>query len=202
MDQGWHSLNLKVRLAIFASGTGTNYQAIDQAIENGELDAEIVLLVCDQPEAKVIEKAKQNQLPTFVFSAGDYQNKVAFETEIVKELESRSVDFIVLAGYMRLIGPTILNHYPRRMINIHPSLLPAFPGLDAIGQALDAGVKVSGVTIHYIDAGMDTGEIIAQEAVKVTPGMTKEDLQTTIQKIEHTLYPKTIQRLIHEGDLT
>lgn len=202
MDQGWHSLNLKVRLAIFASGTGTNYQAIDQAIENGELDAEIVLLVCDQPEAKVIEKAKQNQLPTFVFSAGDYQNKVAFETEIVKELESRSVDFIVLAGYMRLIGPTILNHYPRRMINIHPSLLPAFPGLDAIGQALDAGVKVSGVTIHYIDAGMDTGEIIAQEAVKVTPGMTKEDLQTTIQQIEHTLYPKTIQEIIHEGDLT
>lgn len=202
MDQGWHSLNLKVRLAIFASGTGTNYQAIDQAIENGELDAEIVLLVCDQPEAKVIEKAKQNQLPTFVFSAGDYQNKVAFETEIVKELESRSVDFIVLAGYMRLIGPTILNHYPRRMINIHPSLLPAFPGLDAVGQALDAGVKVSGVTIHYIDAGMDTGEIIAQEAVEVTPGMTKEDLQTTIQQIEHKLYPKTIQRLIHEGDLT
>src|SRR5690625_1189303 len=143
MDQGWHSLNLKVRLAIFASGTGTNYQAIDQAIENGELDAEIVLLVCDQPSAKVIEKAKQNQLPTFVFSAGDYQNKVAFETEIVKELESRSVDFIVLAGYMRLIGPTILNHYPRRMININPSLLPAFLGIDEIGHALVAGVKVS-----------------------------------------------------------
>ena len=200
MDQGWHSLNLKVRLAIFASGTGTNYQAIDQAIENGELDAEIVLLVCDQPEAKVIEKAKQNQLPTFVFSAGDYQNKVAFETEIVKELESRSVDFIVLAGYMRLIGPTILNHYPRRMINIHPSLLPAFPGLDAVGQALDAGVKVSGVTIHYIDAGMDTGEIIAQEAVKVTPGMTKEDLQTSIQQIEHKLYPKTIQEIIKNNE--
>src|SRR5690625_98808 len=202
MDQGWHSLNLKVRLAIFASGTGTNYQAIDQAIKNGELDAEIVLLVCDQPSAKVIEKAKQNQLPTFVFSAGDYSDKIAFETEIVSELKNRSVDFIVLAGYMRLIGPTILNHYPRRMINIHPSLLPAFPGLDAVGQALDAGVKVSGVTIHYIDAGMDTGEIIAQEAVKVTPGMTKEDLQTTIQQIEHKLYPKTIQEIIHEGDLT
>src|SRR5690625_4153295 len=101
---------------------------------------------------------------------------------------------------MRLRGTTTLNHYTRRMINIHPSLLPAFPGLDAVGQALEAGVKVSGVTIHYIDAGMDTGEIIAQKAVKVTPGMTKEDLQTTIQQIEHTLYPKTIQEIIKNNE--
>lgn len=193
-------LSAKVRLAIFASGTGSNYQAIDQAIKTGELDAEIVLLVSDQPGAKVIEKAAQNQLATFVFNAKDYQTKQAFETEIVSELQAHQVDWIVLAGFMRLIGPTLLKPYQRRIINIHPSLLPAFPGLDAVGQALDAKVKITGTTIHYVDSGMDTGEIIAQEPVRVKPRMTREELQTAIQKIEHDLYPKIIQQLISKGD--
>ncbi|GAA4066702.1 phosphoribosylglycinamide formyltransferase [Amphibacillus indicireducens] len=193
-------MSAKTRLAIFASGTGSNYQAIDQAIKTGELDAEIVLLVSDQPGAKVIEKADENQLAKFIFDPKDYQNKCEFETEIVNELQAHQVDWIVLAGYMRLVGPTLLNQYQRRIINIHPSLLPAFPGLDAVGQALEAGVKLSGTTIHYVDSGMDTGEIIAQESVRVKPGMTREELQTAIQKIEHELYPKTIQRLILEGD--
>lgn len=193
-------MSAKVRLAIFASGTGSNYQAIDQAIKTGELDAEIVLLVSDQPGAKVIEKAAQNQLATFVFNAKDYQTKQAFETEIVSELQAHQVDWIVLAGFMRLIGPTLLKPYQRRIINIHPSILPAFPGLDAVGQALDAKVKITGTTIHYVDSGMDTGEIIAQEPVRVKPGMTREELQTAIQKIEHELYPKTIQQLISKGD--
>ena len=193
-------MSAKVRLAIFASGTGSNYQAIDQAIKTGELDAEIVLLVSDQSGAKVIEKAAQNQLATFVFNAKDYQTKQAFETEIVSELQAHQVDWIVLAGFMRLIGPTLLKPYQRRIINIHPSILPAFPGLDAVGQALDAGVKISGTTIHYVDSGMDTGEIIAQEPVRVESGMTKEELQAEIQKIEHELYPKTIQQLISKGD--
>ena len=193
-------MSAKVRLAIFASGTGSNYQAIDQAIKTGELDAEIVLLVSDQPGAKVIEKAAQNQLATFVFNAKDYQTKQAFETEIVSELQAHQVDWIVLAGFMRLIGPTLLKPYQRRIINIHPSILPAFPGLDAVGQALDAKVKITGTTIHYVDSGMDTGEIIAQEPVRVKPGMTREELQTAIQKIEHELYPKTIQQLTSKGD--
>lgn len=193
-------LSAKTRLAIFASGTGSNYQAIDQAIKTGELDAEIVLLVSDQPGAKVIEKADENQLAKFIFDPKDYQNKCEFETEIVNELQAHQVDWIVLAGYMRLVGPTLLNQYQRRIINIHPSLLPAFPGLDAVGQALEAGVQLSGTTIHYVDSGMDTGEIIAQESVRVKPGMTREELQTKIQKIEHELYPKTIQQLISKGD--
>lgn len=193
-------MSAKTRLAIFASGTGSNYQAIDQAIQTGELDAEIVLLVSDQPGAKVIEKADENQLAKFIFDPKDYQNKCEFETEIVNELQAHQVDWIVLAGYMRLVGPTLLNQYQRRIINIHPSLLPAFPGLDAVGQALDAGVKISGTTIHYVDSGMDTGEIIAQEAVRVESGMTKDELQAEIQKIEHELYPKTIQQLISKGD--
>lgn len=193
-------MSAKTRLAIFASGTGSNYQAIDQAIKTGNLDAEIVLLVCDQPGARVIDKADQNQLAKFVFNPKDYRDKQAFETKIVGKLRDHQVDWIVLAGYMRLVGPTLLNQYQRRMINIHPSLLPAFPGLDAVGQALDAGVKISGTTIHYVDSGMDTGEIIAQEAVRVESGMTKDELQAEIQKIEHELYPKTIQQLISKGD--
>ena len=193
-------MSAKTRLAIFASGTGSNYEAIDQAITAGNLDAEIVLLVCDQPGAKVVDKADQNQLTSFVFDPKNYQDKHGFEVEIVSKLREHQVDWIVLAGYMRLVGPTLLNQYQRRMINIHPSLLPAFPGLDAVGQALDAGVKISGTTIHYVDSGMDTGEIIAQEPVRVESGMTKEELQAEIQKIEHELYPKTIQQLISKGD--
>ncbi len=193
-------MSAKTRLAIFASGTGSNYEAIDQAITAGNLDAEIVLLVCDQPGAIVIDKAAQNQLAQFIFNPKDYQDKHAFEVEIVSKLREHQVDWIVLAGYMRLVGPTLLQPYQRRMINIHPSLLPAFPGLDAVGQALDAGVKISGTTIHYVDSGMDTGEIIAQEPVRVESGMTKEELQAEIQKIEHELYPKTIQQLISKGD--
>ena len=193
-------MSAKTRLAVFASGTGSNYEAIDQAITAGNLDAEIVLLVCDQPGAIVIDKAAQNQLAQFIFNPKDYQDKHAFEVEIVSKLREHQVDLVVLAGYMRLIGPTLLQPYQRRMINIHPSLLPAFPGLDAVGQALDAKVKITGTTIHYVDSGMDTGEIIAQEPVRVKPGMTREELQTAIQKIEHELYPKTIQQLISKGD--
>ena len=193
-------MSAKTRLAIFASGTGSNYEAIDQAITAGNLDAEIVLLVCDRPGAKVVDKADQNQLTSFVFDPKNYHDKHGFEVEIVSKLREHQVDLVVLAGYMRLIGPTLLQPYQRRMINIHPSLLPAFPGLDAVGQALDAGVKISGTTIHYVDSGMDTGEIISQEPVRVESGMTKEELQAEIQKIEHELYPKTIQQLISKGD--
>lgn len=193
-------LSAKVKLAVFASGSGSNYQAIDQSIRAGELDAEIVLLVCDQPNAKVISRARQNNLPVFLFNPNDYQDKAEFEEEIVSELKAYQVDWIILAGYMRLVGATLLSQYQGRMINIHPSLLPAFPGLDAIGQALEAGVKVSGVTIHYIDSGMDTGEIIAQKAVTVENEMTHDELQTAIQHVEHELYPRTIQQLISEGD--
>ncbi len=187
-------------MAVFASGTGSNYDAIDRAIKQGELDAEVAILVCDRPGAQVIEKAEQNKVATFVFNPKDYQTKTDFEAEIAKQLREVKVDWIVLAGYMRLVGPTLLSAYQGKMINIHPSLLPAFPGLDAIGQALQAGVKVSGVTIHYVDQGMDTGKIIAQQPVKIEEDMTREGLQCKLQEVEHMLYPKTIQQLIKEGE--
>lgn len=130
------------------------------------------------------------------FHQKEYESKTAFECEIVKQLQEKEVDFIVLAGYMRLIGDTLLTSYSNRIVNIHPSLLPAFPGKDAIGQAFEAGVKLTGVTIHYVDEGMDTGPIIDQKAVEVMPGDTRETLQHRIQETEHWLYPTVLQRIL------
>ncbi|WP_299741315.1 phosphoribosylglycinamide formyltransferase [Rossellomorea sp. y25] len=183
------------QIAIFASGSGSNFQALVDAVQGGTLKANIKLLVCDQPGAFVIQRAQSAGIPVFIFRAKDYENKQAFEQEILNELAHLGVDFIVLAGYMRLIGPTLLESFGGRIVNIHPSLLPSFPGKDAIGQAIDGGVKITGVTIHYVDAGMDTGEIIAQEIVRVTTGETKQSLQDKIQHVEHHLYPTTLNHL-------
>ena len=185
-------------LAVFASGTGSNFDAIQQAIEQGTLDADITLVVSDVPTSAVIDKAKQKGLKTFVFNPQSYPNKRSFEIEIVEALQAADVDFIILAGYMRLVGPPLLHAYEGKIVNIHPSLLPSFKGLDAIGQAFDAGVKITGVTIHYVDEGMDTGRIIAQEAVKVGDTYKRDDLQRAIQAVEHQLYPATIQSLLQQ----
>jgi phosphoribosylglycinamide formyltransferase-1 len=183
------------KIAIFASGSGSNFQSIADAVKAGRLPVEIGLLVCDQEDAYVRERAALEQIECFCFSAKNFENKVAFETEILHQLQVRNIDFIVLAGYMRLIGPTLLRAFPERIVNIHPSLLPAFPGKDAIGQAFHAGVKVSGITIHYVDEGMDTGPIIAQQAIEVKPEDTRETLQHRIQQVEHSLYPQVLQQL-------
>ncbi|MGG0720122.1 phosphoribosylglycinamide formyltransferase [Robertmurraya massiliosenegalensis] len=185
------------KIAIFASGSGSNFQAIIEAVKKGELHADISLLVCDKSGAYAIERAKNEQIPSFVFNAKEYESKEAYEKEILKKLQKHEVDFIVLAGYMRLIGTTLLNEFEGKIVNIHPSLLPAFPGKDAIGQALHAQVKVSGVTVHFVDAGMDTGPIIAQKAIEISEQETKESLQTKIHQVEHELYPQVIQQLLY-----
>lgn len=183
-------------IAIFASGSGSNFQAMIDAVAARELTVNISLLVCDQPGAFAIERAKLAGVDAFTFRAKDYSDKAVYEKEILQQLKEKQVDFIVLAGYMRLIGPTLLKAYEGKIINIHPSLLPAFPGKDAIGQALAAGVKISGVTIHYVDEGMDTGPIIEQQAIAVEASDTKESLQTKIHQIEHELYPAVVQQLL------
>ncbi|TCJ01747.1 phosphoribosylglycinamide formyltransferase [Cytobacillus praedii] len=182
-------------IAIFASGSGTNFQAIVDAVKAGKLSAVIKLLVCDRQEAYSIERAIKENIPSFVFTAKEYASKEEYETEILQKLRELEVDYVVLAGYMRLIGPTLLKNYEGRIINIHPSLLPAFPGKDAIGQALNANVKESGVTIHFVDEGMDTGPIIAQQSVPISKEETIESLQAKIHEIEHKLYPQVLQRL-------
>ncbi|AMM91506.1 phosphoribosylglycinamide formyltransferase [Peribacillus simplex] len=186
------------RLAVFASGNGSNFQSISEAIKSGKLAAEICLVVCDREDAYVLERAKLENIDSFSFSAKNYSNKTEYESVILEKLRQYEIEFIILAGYMRLIGPTLLQKYTQRIVNIHPSLLPSFPGKDAIGQAFDAGVKETGVTVHYVDDGMDTGPIIAQNAVPILEGDTKDILQKRIQAMEHDMYPSVLQELCHK----
>ncbi|MFF2447124.1 phosphoribosylglycinamide formyltransferase [Neobacillus sp. NPDC058068] len=188
-------------IAVFASGSGSNFQAILDAVQAGDLDANISLLVCDKPGAYVVERADAASIPSFVFFPKDYPSKADYEAEIAMLLKDNKVDLIVLAGYMRLIGPTLLKEYEGRIVNIHPSLLPAFPGKDAIGQALAANAKWSGVTIHFVDEGMDTGPIIVQERVRIAKEDTQESLQRKIQVSEHKLYPEILQMLLTKGEV-
>jgi phosphoribosylglycinamide formyltransferase 1 len=189
------------RFAVFASGSGSNFQAIVDKVQSGELSADLSMLICDQPGAYAIERARKARVPSFVFQVKEYPSKADYEKEISFLLKERNVDFIVLAGYMRLIGPTLLKEFEGRIVNIHPSLLPDFPGKDAIGQALAAKAQWSGVTIHYVDEGMDTGPIIVQERVRVEESETRESLQEKIQAIEHKLYPSILQMLLTRGEV-
>ncbi len=150
----------------------------------------------------MIERAIREHVPLFVFNPKQYETKQQFEREILKQLQQKEIEWIVLAGYMRLIGSTLLQAYPNKIVNIHPSLLPAFPGKDAIGQAYRYGVKVTGVTVHYVDEGMDTGPIIAQQALYIYDGEPLESVERRIHDIEHTLYPQVIQQLLTEKGST
>jgi phosphoribosylglycinamide formyltransferase-1 len=187
---------MKHKIAVFASGHGTNFVAINDAVQKGDIPATIELLVCDQPGAAVIERAKKAGVSTLVVSRKDYPSKAAFEQVVADACRQHDVDYIFLAGYMRILGKVMLAAYPHRIINIHPSLLPSFTGLDPIGQAFEKGVKITGVTIHYVDEGMDTGPIIAQAAVPVEDDDTVETLEVRIHDTEHQLYPQTIAKLL------
>lgn len=189
------NMEKRANVAVFASGTGSNFQAI---MDSPDRKFDVVRLVCDKPKAHVIGKAASFGIQTIVFDTKNYQDKVAYETELLEKLKKARVEWIVLAGYMRVVGKTILEAYEGKIINVHPSLLPSFPGVDAIGQAIEAGVKVSGVTIHYVDEGIDTGEIIAQEAVTVFPNDTKESLQRRVQQVEYNIYPRVLNKLTQQ----
>lgn len=181
-----------LRIAVFASGQGTNFQAIVDAVQAGKLDVTIELLVCDKPAAPVVERARKAGVDTFLFTPKEYPSREAYETEIIAELERRGVELIVLAGYMRIITSVLVEPYYGRMINIHPALLPAFPGVNGIGQALEYGVKLTGVTVHYVDGGMDSGPIIAQTAVEVADDDTESSLAERIHAAEQALLPSVI----------
>ncbi|MBW4840276.1 MAG: phosphoribosylglycinamide formyltransferase [Paenibacillaceae bacterium] len=182
----------KYRIAVFASGQGSNFQNLLDASRSGELDAEIVLLVCDKPQAFVVERARQAGVECYLFDPKSYVRREDYEADIAAELEKRGIDLVVLAGYMRLLTSVLVEPYAGRMINIHPSLLPAFPGKDAIGQAWEYGVKVTGVTVHLVDGGMDTGAVIAQAAVEIAPNDSLESLETKIHAAEQRLYPQVV----------
>lgn len=188
------------KIAVFASGTGTNFDAIQRSIEDGFLDACIECVVVDKKDALVIEKAKKKNIYVFDFNPKDYSSKSEYEKEIVQLLNDKEIELVCLAGYMRLIGNTLLDAYEGKIINIHPSLLPSFIGKNAIKQAIEYGVKVMGVTIHYVDSGMDSGKIITQKSFDVLETMTAEEIETNIHAIEHEIYPKTIKKLLEEKE--
>ena len=184
----------KVKIAVFASGSGSNFSAIQEACQNGELNAEIVLMVTNKPEAYVVKRAEQAGIKVATFPAKDYSTRVAYEEAILDKLQAVDAKWLVLAGYMRLVGKTLLSAYSSRIVNIHPSLLPSFPGKDAIEQAIEHGVKITGVTVHLVDEGMDTGPILAQHAVDVIAGDVEATAEA-IHKVEHNLYRDTLQEL-------
>lgn len=185
------------RIAVFASGNGTNFEAIVQACEEGTINAEVVLMVCDKPKAYVNQRALNHNIPSFTFKPKAYESKASYEEEIKKKLDECQVDLICLAGYMRLLSEVLLQDYEGKIINIHPSLLPSFKGAHAIEQAFNYGVKVYGVSIHYVDLSMDGGKIIAQKAFSYE-GNSIEEVEEKIHAIEHDLYIKTINRLLGE----
>jgi len=182
-------------IAIFASGNGSNFEAVTAAAIGGKINAKVSLLVCDKPEAKVIARAARLGVPVLMCNPKDFQNRAAHEAHILAALKETGVDFIVLAGYMRIIGNTLLGAYGGKIINIHPSMLPDFPGMDAIGKAFTSGASYTGVTVHYIDEGVDTGPVIAQQRVEILPGDTLETLEERVHRVEHELYVEVLKRL-------
>ena len=186
-----------LKLGVLGSGKGSNFRAIADAIARGDLEAEVRVVISDVASAGILELARTRGLRAEFVEPGRFKTKLEPEAElrVVELLQNAGVEWVVLAGYMRMIKPPLLAAFPRRIINIHPSLLPAFPGLEAWRQALAAGARETGCTVHYVDAGMDTGEVIAQRAVPVLPGDTAESLHARIQVAEHTLYPQVLARL-------
>lgn len=188
---------MKKRIAIFASGNGSNFEALAKACLDGRIDADPAFCLTDHPGAYVVERARRLGVTAIELSPKAFASKREYEEEVLRNLESANVDFIFLAGYMRIVGEVLLKAYKGRIINIHPSLLPAFPGLDAIGQAMDYGVKVYGVTIHFVDETLDGGKIIDQAAIHYE-GDSRDELEPKIHELEHKLYIETAARIVRE----
>jgi phosphoribosylglycinamide formyltransferase-1 len=186
----------QLKIAVLGSGKGSNFRAILSAIMAGHLRVTPVLAASDVADAGILTLADNLGIPTTVIHEPSFRTRLSEEVEssLVEELQASGAELIVLAGYMRLVKAPLLEAFPRRIINIHPSLLPSFPGLEAWRQALTAGVKITGCTVHFVDSGMDTGEIIAQSEVSILPGDTPETLHARIQEAEHELYPEVLAR--------
>ncbi len=184
----------KLRIAVLGSGNGSNFEAIARAVAEGRLDAEIRLVVSDVSGAKILERARSHGISALHLPPGEKRAKLdaAAQKELIGRLQAEGVDLIALAGFMRIVTPPLLDAYAGRILNVHPSLLPKFPGRDAPGQALAAGEAQSGCTVHIVDAGVDTGPILAQAKVPIEPGDTAENLHARIQEAEHRLFPRAI----------
>lgn len=182
----------KGNVAVLISGRGSNFSAIVRASRAADANFAVRLAVSDRAAAVGLKKAARLGIPALHVAPAAFADKAAYERALCALLEREHIDLVCLAGYMRLIGPVLLDRYPGRILNIHPALLPSFPGLDAQRQALDHGVKVSGCTVHFVDAGTDSGPIVAQQAVAVRPGDDEDSLSRRILRQEHRLYPRAI----------
>ena len=190
-------MSATIKLGVLGSGSGSNMQAIIDAIDSGELNAEIVLVMSDHENAYILERARKAGLPAEVIDCGGFKSKFPDDKQslVAQKLKSAGVDIVCLAGFMRLVKQPMLDIFPDRILNIHPSILPAYPGLMAWKQAVEDGATESGCTVHYVDAGMDTGPVISQAKVPVIKGDTAETLHARIQIQEHTLYPSAIKKV-------
>ena len=182
-----------LKLGVLISGNGSNLQSIIDHIEKDSLKAIIKIVISNNPEAYGITRAKKHGIPVVVLKNGDFKNKEEFDLELIRILKNNCVDLVILAGFMRIITPTLLKSFPHKIMNIHPALLPSFPGVHGQRQAVDYGVKLSGCTVHFVDEGVDTGPIIMQKAVQVFDDDTEETLAARILKDEHKIYPRAIQ---------
>ena len=190
-----------LNLGVLASGRGSNFQSIIDEIEAGKLNASIKLLIVDNPDAYAIERAKKHSIEYLYINPKEFPTKDDFFLKIADELKARNVELVIFAGFMRIVRKPLIDAFPNRILNIHPALLPSFPGLHGQKQAMDYGVRISGCTVHFVDEGMDTGPVIIQAAVPVSPDDTEETLSARILKLEHKIFPEAI-RLYADGRLS
>ena len=182
-----------INLGILVSGSGTNLQAIIDAVSAKRLSAAVKVVISNKPDAKAIERAKKHHIPSFIVQENRFSSKEDYDTHLVEILKANSVDLVILAGFMRLLTPVFIRAFPMRIMNIHPALLPSFPGLNVQKKALEYGVKFSGCTVHFVDEAVDAGPIIIQAVVPVYDNDTEETLAKRILKEEHRIYPQAIQ---------
>jgi phosphoribosylglycinamide formyltransferase-1 len=190
-----------MNIAVFASGRGTNFGAIIRAVKKGTIKAHLSLLVCDNPGVAAIGRARRAGIKVALIKRNDFASKQEFEAAIIRHLEENKIDLIALAGFMRVLSPEFVQRFKARILNIHPSLLPSFKGEEGIKDAFEYGVKVTGVTVHFVDEEMDHGPIILQKEIKIEETDTLESLESRIHKVEHKLYPEAL-KLFVEGRLS
>jgi phosphoribosylglycinamide formyltransferase-1 len=184
---------LSLRVGVLASGSGTNLQALLDTVHGREAD--VVAVASDKPDAVALQRARDAGVETRVFARADFPDRAARDAAIAEWLQDRGVELVVLAGYMQLISAQFLASFPQRVINVHPSLLPAFAGIDGIAPALEYGAKVTGVTVHFVDEGVDTGPIIFQRAIEIGDVTDRDELHKRLQPLEHELLPEAVRRI-------
>jgi phosphoribosylglycinamide formyltransferase-1 len=191
----------ELTLGVLASGRGSNFQSIIDSIESGFLNAKIAALVTDKPDAYAIKRAEKHNIEALIIKPADFSDKNAYYSHIAEELKKRGVELVILAGFMRVVGKALIDQYRNKIMNIHPALLPSFPGLHGHKDAIDYGVKISGCTVHFVDEGVDTGSIIIQAAVPLYHDDTEDSLSERILKQEHRIFPYAI-KLYSEGKIS